>query len=162
MRITFGTEVLESQNISSLKTEITKEYENLEIGTEVSIEKQEGSYFGEWALLGELKDSLSVVAVGEVVCVILTKENFESAVGPLTNLSDDSHKYDTTIFFMLVFVFSSVIFVVGMISCNVFFLLRSRHSSFDLSKESAKVTDTTALAKATLTDLVSNRTLHQS
>ncbi|KAL1195600.1 Protein phosphatase 2C and cyclic nucleotide-binding/kinase domain-containing protein [Cardamine amara subsp. amara] len=119
VKISFGTEVLESQNVSSLKTAITKEYENLEIGTEVSIEKQEGSYFGEWALLGELKDSLSVVAVGEVVCVVLTKENFDSAVGPLTNLPADSHK--------------------------------SRHSSFDLSR--AKVTDTTALAKATLADL---------
>ncbi|ESQ50371.1 hypothetical protein EUTSA_v10001889mg [Eutrema salsugineum] len=121
VKITFGTELLESQNASSLKTDITKEYENLETGTEVSIEKQEGSYFGEWALLGELKDSLKAVAVGEVVCVILTKENFDSAVGPLTNLSDDGHK--------------------------------SRHSSFDMSKESAKVTDTTALAKATLADL---------
>ncbi|CAH2051180.1 unnamed protein product [Thlaspi arvense] len=121
VRITFGTEILESPNVSSLKTGITKDHENPETGTEVSIEKQEGSYFGEWALLGELKDSLSVVAVGEVVCVVLTKENFDSAVGPLTNLSDDSHK--------------------------------SRHSSFDISKESAKVTDTTALAKATLADL---------
>ncbi|CAN8271052.1 unnamed protein product [Cochlearia groenlandica] len=121
VKITLGTEVLDSQNVSSLKTGITKEYENLETRAEVSIEKQEGSYFGEWALLGELKDSLSAVAVGEVVCIILTKENFDSAVGPLTNLSEDSQK--------------------------------SRHSSFDMSKESAKVTDTTALAKAALVDL---------
>lgn len=94
MRITFGAELLESQNVSSLGSEITKEYDNLETETEVSIEKEEGSYFGEWALLGELKDSLSAVAVGEVVCVVLTKEKFESAVGPLTNLADDTHKYD--------------------------------------------------------------------
>lgn len=91
VRITFGTELLESQNVSSLKTGISEEYENLETGTEVSVEKQEGSYFGEWALLGELKDSLSAVAVGEVVCVVLTKENLETAVGPLTNLSDDNN-----------------------------------------------------------------------
>lgn len=118
VRITFGAELLESQNVSSLASEITKEYDT---ETEVSIEKEEGSYFGEWALLGELKDSLSAVAVGEVVCVVLTKEKFESAVGPLTNLADDTHK--------------------------------SRQSSFDISKESAKVTDTTTLAKATLADL---------
>lgn len=98
MRITFGAELLESQNVSSLRSEIT---DNLETESEeVSIEKEEGSYFGEWALLGELKDSLSAVAVGEVVCVVLTKEKFESAVGPLTNLADDSHKYDTIFFFM--------------------------------------------------------------
>lgn len=94
MRITFGAELLESQNVSSLKSEVTKENDNLETETEVCIEKEEGSYFGEWALLGELKDSLSAVAVGEVVCVVLTKEKFESAVGPLANLADDSHKYD--------------------------------------------------------------------
>lgn len=91
MRITFGAELLESQNVSSLASEITKEHDT---ETEVSIEKEEGSYFGEWALLGELKDSLSAVAVGEVVCVVLTKEKFESAVGPLTNLADDTHKYE--------------------------------------------------------------------
>lgn len=43
----------------------------------------------------------------------------------------------------------------------IVFLFRSRQSSFDISKESAKVTDTTTLAKATLADLVSDLTLHQ-
>lgn len=41
-------------------------------------------------------------------------------------------------------------------------LFRSRQSSFDISKESAKVTDTTALAKATLADLVRDLTLQST
>lgn len=48
----------------------------------------------ERAKLCAVKDSLSAVAMREVVCVVLTKEKFETAVGPLTNLADDTHKYE--------------------------------------------------------------------
>ncbi|KAG6390956.1 hypothetical protein SASPL_148702 [Salvia splendens] len=46
-----------------------------------SFEKNEGSYFGEWTLLGEHITSLSAIAVGDVVCSIVTKEKFDSVVG---------------------------------------------------------------------------------
>ncbi|XP_010526449.1 PREDICTED: protein phosphatase 2C and cyclic nucleotide-binding/kinase domain-containing protein isoform X2 [Tarenaya hassleriana] len=121
VRITFTADLLESPNVSSLKTDIPKGDENLQTGTEISIEKREGSSFGEWALLGELKGSVTAIAVGDVVCVVLTKEKFDSVIGPLTKLSEDDHK--------------------------------SRHSSFDLSKESGKSIDSTALAKVAIADL---------
>lgn len=50
-------------------------------GKSFPVEKNEGSYFGEWALLGEHIASLSAVAVGDVVCSVLTKEKFDSVVG---------------------------------------------------------------------------------
>ncbi|PON92608.1 cAMP-dependent protein kinase regulatory subunit [Trema orientale] len=59
---------------------------------ELSVEKTEGRYFGEWTLLGEYNDSISAVAIGDVICAVLTKENFESAVGPLRKLSQDDQK----------------------------------------------------------------------
>nr|KJB64985.1 hypothetical protein B456_010G074600 [Gossypium raimondii] len=63
-----------------------------QIGKELSVEKTEGSYFGEWTLLGEQIGSLSAIAVGDVTCALLTKEKFDSVVGPLTKLSQDDHK----------------------------------------------------------------------
>lgn len=44
----------------------------------------EGGYFGEWTLLGEYVDSLHIVALGDVVCVVLTKEKFELVIGPVS------------------------------------------------------------------------------
>ena len=43
-----------------------------------------GGYFGEWTLLGEYVDSLHIVALGDVVCVVLTKEKFELVIGPVS------------------------------------------------------------------------------
>ncbi|KAL2534238.1 Protein phosphatase 2C and cyclic nucleotide-binding/kinase domain-containing protein [Abeliophyllum distichum] len=57
-----------------------------------SVEKTDGSYFGEWTLLGENVSFLSITAVGDVVCSILTKEKFDSVVGPLAKHSQDDHK----------------------------------------------------------------------
>lgn len=77
----------------------------------------------------------------------------------MSNLSDDNYKYvpDAPILFG----FSSAVFIGGIISCNAF-LFRSRHSSFDMSNEYAKVTDNTALGKTTLGVMVSNLlTLHE-
>ncbi|XP_024935418.1 protein phosphatase 2C and cyclic nucleotide-binding/kinase domain-containing protein isoform X2 [Ziziphus jujuba] len=92
VRITFDAELISNPNVCSLKSDNQKEGENLQSGQELSVEKKEGSYFGEWALLGEHIDSLSVVAVGDVVCAVLTKEKFDSVVGPFTKLSQDDQK----------------------------------------------------------------------
>lgn len=69
-----------------------KQEDNIQSNKEISVEKTEGSYFGEWMLLGEHIDSLSAVALGNVICVVLTKEKFESVVGPLAKLSQDDYK----------------------------------------------------------------------
>ncbi|POO00864.1 cGMP-dependent kinase [Trema orientale] len=91
VRITFDADLV-SPNISSLKSENQKEGDNPQGSKELSVEKTEGSYFGEWTLLGEYNDSISAVAVGDVICAVLTKENFESVVGPLRKLSQDDQK----------------------------------------------------------------------
>ncbi|RZB92820.1 Protein phosphatase 2C and cyclic nucleotide-binding/kinase domain-containing protein isoform D [Glycine soja] len=77
--------------LSSLKPDIQSE-DDVQSGKELSIEKPEGSYFGEWALLGENIGSLSAVAVGDVVCALLTKEKFESVIGSLQKISQEDHK----------------------------------------------------------------------
>ncbi|KAB1224454.1 Protein phosphatase 2C and cyclic nucleotide-binding/kinase domain-containing protein [Morella rubra] len=92
VRITFDGHLLSNPNVSSLKFDNQKDDDNSQSCLELSVEKREGSYFGEWALIGEHIDSLRAVAVGEVVCAVLTKEKFDSVVGPLTKLSQDDHK----------------------------------------------------------------------
>lgn len=92
VKITCEMDLVKSVNSSSLMSEV----ENQEDGVSsknFSVEKTEGSYFGEWALLGECLSSLSAVAVGDVVCSVLTKEKFDSIVGPLAKLSQDDNKY---------------------------------------------------------------------
>ncbi|KAG8367369.1 hypothetical protein BUALT_Bualt16G0064900 [Buddleja alternifolia] len=78
-------------NASSLMPEIDKKYDDMS-NKSFSVEKTQGSYFGEWTLLGEHISSLSVIAVDDVVCSVLTKEKFDSIVGPLAKLSQDDHK----------------------------------------------------------------------
>ena len=92
MKISYDADLV-GPNVSSLKSDHQKEGDNPQSGKELSVEKTEGSYFGEWTLLGEHVDSISAVAVGDVVCSVLTKENFESVVGPLRKLSQDDQKY---------------------------------------------------------------------
>lgn len=92
VRITFDSNV-GSQNASSLVSENQKQDNNLTRSSgEHSVEKTEGNYFGEWILLGECIDSLSVVALSNVVCAVLTKEKFESVVGPIAKISQDDYK----------------------------------------------------------------------
>ncbi|GFP92081.1 protein phosphatase 2c and cyclic nucleotide-binding/kinase domain-containing protein [Phtheirospermum japonicum] len=91
VKITCDMDSVKSVNASSLMPELEKQDD----GTSdkiFSAKKTEGSYFGEWALLGERISSLSVIAVGDVVCSVLTKEKFDSVVGPLAKLSQDDHK----------------------------------------------------------------------
>lgn len=90
VRISFDS-YISSENASSLMSDIQKLDEDS--GTELSMEKNEGSYFGEWTLLGECIDSLNVVALGDVVCAVLTKEKFESVVGPLPKILQDGYRY---------------------------------------------------------------------
>ncbi|TYI22037.1 hypothetical protein ES332_A06G078100v1 [Gossypium tomentosum] len=92
VRITFDMDLLSCPSICSLKSDNLKEDNDQQIGKQLSVEKTEGSYFGEWTLLGEQIGSISAIAVGDVTCALLTKEKFDSVVGPLTKLSQDDHK----------------------------------------------------------------------
>ncbi|WCJ42524.1 Protein phosphatase 2C and cyclic nucleotide-binding/kinase domain-containing protein [Euphorbia peplus] len=92
VRLTFDADVLSCPNVGSLKFENQNEDDSYLSGETLSLEKTEGGYFGEWALLGEDIGSLSAVAVGDCTCSILTKEKFDSVVGPLTKLSLDVEK----------------------------------------------------------------------
>lgn len=97
MRITFGAVLLGNPKVSSLKSDNLKENDNLQSDLEFSLEKTEGSHFGEWVLLDEPLGSLSAVAVGDVICSVLTKEKFDSVVGPLTKVSQADQKYDNSL-----------------------------------------------------------------
>nr|GMC63473.1 protein phosphatase 2C and cyclic nucleotide-binding/kinase domain-containing protein [Ipomoea batatas] len=91
VKITFDINTVKSENASSLICE--NQRQDLAANSKgVSLQKTEGSYFGEWTLLGEHVGSLSAIAVGDVVCSILTKEKFDSVMGPLTKLSQDDLK----------------------------------------------------------------------
>ncbi|PIN11681.1 Serine/threonine protein phosphatase [Handroanthus impetiginosus] len=91
VKITCDMDLVKSVNASSLITEVEKQDDGMS-SRSFSVEKTEGSYFGEWTLLGEHISSLSAVAVGDVVCSILTKQMFDSVVGPLAKLSQDDHR----------------------------------------------------------------------
>ncbi|GKV06667.1 hypothetical protein SLEP1_g18527 [Rubroshorea leprosula] len=92
VRITFDSNLLRNPNVSSLRSESLKENCDSLSSEEMSIEKSEGSYFCEWTLLGEQIGSLRAVAVNDVKCSILTKEKFDSVVGPLAKFSQDDQK----------------------------------------------------------------------
>ncbi|KAJ1378963.1 RmlC-like jelly roll fold [Sesbania bispinosa] len=92
VKIAFDADLLTSANASSLRPDIQNEDDDVQSRRELSIEKPEGSYFGEWALLGENIGSLTAVAVGDVVCALLTKDKFESVIGSLQKISQEDHK----------------------------------------------------------------------
>ncbi|KAI4376589.1 hypothetical protein MLD38_014335 [Melastoma candidum] len=83
VRLTFNADAVRSLEVCSLQCDDSKDNDDLPNETEISLEKCEGGYFGEWILLGEKTGSLAAVAVGDVSCALLTKENFDSVVGPL-------------------------------------------------------------------------------
>ncbi|XP_055810510.1 protein phosphatase 2C and cyclic nucleotide-binding/kinase domain-containing protein isoform X2 [Solanum dulcamara] len=89
VKITFDMDLVKFENASSLMCENQKQ-DDIQNKKSITVGKSEGSYFGEWTLLGEHIASLSVIAVGDVVCAILTKEKFDSVVGPLARLSQDN------------------------------------------------------------------------
>ncbi|CAN0901514.1 Protein phosphatase 2C and cyclic nucleotide-binding/kinase domain-containing protein [Linum grandiflorum] len=92
VRLTFESELLYCSNVRSLKSDNGTEDNDMQSGKKVSIEKTEGSYFGEWALLDEEVGSVTAVAVGDCVCSVLSKEKFVSVVGPLAKLTQDCDK----------------------------------------------------------------------
>ncbi|XP_026447705.1 protein phosphatase 2C and cyclic nucleotide-binding/kinase domain-containing protein-like isoform X2 [Papaver somniferum] len=92
VKITCGSDVIKSSSFASLLSDNMKQENDRLNDEEFSVEKNEGSYFGEWVLLDEKVISLSATAVGDVVCLVLTKEKFESAIGPLAKLSQNDRK----------------------------------------------------------------------
>jgi len=93
VRIEFDVDVLENPNICSLKFEGQFPNDVMHSSKRLLLEKPEGSYFGEWALLGEEINQLRAFAVGDVTCSVLKKERFDSVVGPLTKISQDDRRY---------------------------------------------------------------------
>lgn len=91
VRITFDPDSIRSPSFGSLVSDNQKQDDDTESSTEFVV-KTEGSYFGEWALLGENIGSFSAVAMGDVVCAVLTKEKFDAVVGPLAKLSQGDEK----------------------------------------------------------------------
>lgn len=93
VKIFADQEVINKPNTGSLKSNKSSQDNEIQSNKELLVEKNEGSYFGEWTLLGEPIGSVSAVAVGDVLCAVLTKEKFDSIVGPLAKLSQEDHKY---------------------------------------------------------------------
>ncbi|XP_042041802.1 protein phosphatase 2C and cyclic nucleotide-binding/kinase domain-containing protein-like isoform X2 [Salvia splendens] len=123
IKITCEMDLEKSVNLSSLMMPAVEEQDDSMSGKSYSFDKTEGSYFGEWTLLGEQITSLSAVAVGDVVCSVLTKEKFDSVVGPPTKLSQDDHDH------------------------------KSKQYSTSLSPEPVKDLDTSTINKVQLSDL---------
>ncbi|XP_026448854.1 protein phosphatase 2C and cyclic nucleotide-binding/kinase domain-containing protein-like isoform X2 [Papaver somniferum] len=92
VKITCGSDVIKSSSFASLLSDNVKQENDRLNDEEFSVEKNEGSYFGEWVLLDEKVISLSATAVGDVICLVITKEKFESAIGPLAKLSQNDRK----------------------------------------------------------------------
>ncbi|XP_021723591.1 protein phosphatase 2C and cyclic nucleotide-binding/kinase domain-containing protein-like [Chenopodium quinoa] len=87
VRIEFDVDVLTSPNVCSLKCDCSIQSDLKHGNRRMLVEKSEGSYFGEWALFGEQISQLAVCAVGDVVCSVLTKDQFDLVAGPLTKIS---------------------------------------------------------------------------
>lgn len=95
MIINFDLEAVRDRNATSLLSDSLNQEDAAVSSKASTVKKTEGSYFGEWTLIGENIKSLNATAVGDVACAILTKEKFESVVGPLAKLpQDDYYKYD--------------------------------------------------------------------
>ncbi|KAI3885746.1 hypothetical protein MKX03_024019 [Papaver bracteatum] len=92
VKITCSGDLIKSSSFASLLSDNVKQENDRLNDEEFSVEKTEGSYFGEWVLLDEKVISLSAIAVGDVVCLVITKEKFESAIGPLAKLSQNDRK----------------------------------------------------------------------
>ncbi|CAH9131278.1 unnamed protein product [Cuscuta epithymum] len=86
VEVTFDMDTVKIKNISSLICD-NKKHDLVPNNKGVSLQKAEGSYFGEWTLHGENVGCLSVIAVGNVVCSVLTKEKFERVMGPVTTFT---------------------------------------------------------------------------
>ncbi|KMT03150.1 hypothetical protein BVRB_8g197060 [Beta vulgaris subsp. vulgaris] len=92
VRIEFDVDVLESPNVGSLNCDFLVQNDVKQSNRRLLVEKPEGSYFGEWALLDDQISPLAVSAVGDVICSALTKEQFDLVAGPLAKISLDEQK----------------------------------------------------------------------
>lgn len=92
VKLIFDSEIVHKPNTRSLVAGNPKEEKYIQTNKEISLEKTEGSYFGEWMLAGEQVGLINAVAVGDVACFVLTKEKFEDVVGPLTKISQNDRK----------------------------------------------------------------------
>lgn len=108
MRITFDADLLSNANVCSLKSDHHTEDDGTQSSKDLSMEKSEGSYFGEWTLLGEHMGSLTAVAMDDVVCAILTKEKFDLVVGPLTSHDDQTYVVISSLKYLIMCCFSSL------------------------------------------------------
>ncbi|CAL9121031.1 unnamed protein product [Musa acuminata var. zebrina] len=91
VRLTYRPELL-SPNACSLLSTLLDQGCHFQENDEHVVEMSEGSHFGQWAILGERISSLTAVSVGDVVCAVFTKENFDSAIGPLSKVQQDDLK----------------------------------------------------------------------
>lgn len=92
MRLTVNVDLLRSNTSSLVSLNLGQEI-HTEDKSECVVEMREGDHFGEWALLGESINSVAAVAIGHAVCAVITKEKFDSAVGPLAKLLQDEQRY---------------------------------------------------------------------
>ena len=89
--MTYDDAFLQSPNVLGFPIRNVEDHSHQNSVHEILL--SEGGHFGDWTLLGERIDSLTAYAVGDVVCVVITKDKFESAIGPLPSLHHDDHKY---------------------------------------------------------------------
>eukprot|EP00268_Persea_americana_P034579 TRINITY_DN341_c1_g1_i1.p1 TRINITY_DN341_c1_g1~~TRINITY_DN341_c1_g1_i1.p1 ORF type:complete len:1079 (+),score=213.06 TRINITY_DN341_c1_g1_i1:773-4009(+) len=92
VRLTYDADTIQTLKMCGLLPDSLECEDHTQSIHEYTVEKTEGGYFGEWVLLGENISSLSAVAIGDVTCAVITKEKFDSAVGPLAKFSLDDHK----------------------------------------------------------------------
>lgn len=91
VRLMYNPDQLNEENCSLLRNhlELGNQREN---DGEIIIDLSEGSHFGEWVLLGEAISYLTIISIGEVVCSILSKENFDLTVGPVSKPLPEDRK----------------------------------------------------------------------
>ncbi|KAL6877496.1 hypothetical protein ACP4OV_012711 [Aristida adscensionis] len=90
VRLLLAADQMNSDVWNLISTETNQVQRSLENGNYV-IEIDEGGHFGEWALIGETI-SLTALSVGDVTCSTITKEKFDSIVGPLPKLAQADSK----------------------------------------------------------------------
>ncbi|KAG1335056.1 protein phosphatase 2C and cyclic nucleotide-binding/kinase domain-containing protein [Cocos nucifera] len=91
VRLTYKPEAMSPNICTFLSAHLSQGIHNQEQDEHV-VEMTEGSYFGEWTLLGEHISLFRAVSVGDVVCAVITKEKFDSVIGPLSRFSQEDHK----------------------------------------------------------------------
>ncbi|XP_039123788.1 protein phosphatase 2C and cyclic nucleotide-binding/kinase domain-containing protein [Dioscorea cayenensis subsp. rotundata] len=96
VRLTVNVDLLRSNTSSLVSLNLGQEI-HTEDKSECVVEMREGDHFGEWALLGESINSVAAVAIGHAVCAVITKEKFDSAVGPLAKLLQDEQRLKDSI-----------------------------------------------------------------